>query len=74
MKIDQWLSLQLPADVFPVYNEGGFVTVESVDKKVIAIPRKSQLRPNYKQAYLRMSETSEEARVIATILRLMNPI
>ena len=74
MTIDQWLSLQLPAAHHTPYQQGAFSTVESADRQVLAILRRSQMRPGQACVRLATAASAEEARAVATVLRVMNPI
>ena len=74
MTLDQWLSVKLPAEHHSPYQQGAFSTIEAAGPEVIAVLRRSNVRPGRACMKLRTADSDEEARVVATMLRMLNPI
>ncbi len=68
MTREHWLSLGLQEDALPVFETGGLRTVEAADSRVVGVPKHGA-----GHHLLGTVSCREEARVIATILRLFNP-
>ncbi len=63
-----WLSLGLQEDALPVFEAGRLRTVEAVGSLVVGIPKSAD-----GHHLLGTATSREEAVVVATILRLLNP-
>jgi hypothetical protein len=63
-----WLSLGLRADALPVFEAGGLRSVEAAGSLVVGIPKSAD-----GHHLLGAATSREEAVVVATILRLLNP-
>lgn len=63
-----WLSLGLRGDMLPVFEAGGLRTVEAAGSLVVGIPKSAD-----GHHLLGAAASREEAVVVATILRLLNP-
>ena len=63
-----WLSLGLHEDALPVFEAGGLRTVEAAGSTVVGIPKSA-----HGHHLLGTASSREEAVVVATILRLLNP-
>ena len=74
MKYDEWLSLNLIPEEYKTYNNGHCRTIEAIEKDVVGLPRKGALPAYAKKRHLGKSGSVEEANVIATMLRVMNPV
>ena len=74
MKYPQWLSLNLDPDGFSAYNNGHIRTVEVIEKDVVGLPRKGALPAHAQKRIFGKGNSVEEAHVIATMLRVMNPV
>lgn len=68
MEPAQWLSLGLARDAQPVFESGWLRTSEAAGNAVVGIPRRGA-----GHRLLGTTGFREEAVVIATILRLLNP-
>jgi len=65
---EHWLSLGLLENTLPVFEAGGPRTVEAVGSVVIGIPKSAD-----GHHLLGMAPSREEAVVVVTVLRLLNP-
>lgn len=74
MKYPQWLSLNLDPDGFSAYNNGHIRTIEVIEKDVVGLPRKGALPAHAHKRTFGRATSVEEANVIATMLRFMNPV
>jgi len=63
-----WLSLGLLENALPVFEAGGLRTVEAAGSVIVGIPKSAD-----GHHLLGMAPSREEAVVVATILRLLNP-
>ncbi len=63
-----WLSPGLRADALPVFEAGGLRSVEATGSLVVGIPKSAD-----GHHLLGAAASCEEAIVVATILRLLNP-
>ena len=63
-----WLSLGLLEDALPVFEAGGLRTVEAAGSVIVGIPKSAD-----GHHLLGAAASREEAVVVATILRLLNP-
>ena len=68
MTRDRWLSLGLQEDALPAFQAGGLQTIEAAGSRVVGVPRHGA-----GHHLLGTAASREEAVVIATILRLLNP-
>ena len=68
MTLAQWLSLGLQEEAQAVFASGGLRTIEAAGNGVVGIPRHGA-----GHHLLGTASSREEAVVIATILRLLNP-
>jgi hypothetical protein len=68
MTRERWLSLGLREDALQVFEAGSLRTIEAADSGVVGIPKHGA-----SHHLLGTTSSGEEARAVATILRLFNP-
>ena len=68
MTREGWFSLSLRENMLPVFEAGGLRTVEAAGSLVVGIPKSAD-----GHHLLGAAASREEAVVVATILRLLNP-